>query len=501
MSAAPARLRTTVACGLGVLLLSAPAARAAPADSTLVIEQLSLRTRHGTPIAAEAGRLLVPENRSVPASRRIPVSFLRLHSSAAAPRAPLFYLAGGPGDQAVTRDPGALEFWTPILAVCDVVLIDQRGVNDPALRWSWDGPPPLAFFLSADSAARHITEMERRAGEAFRARGVDITGYTTVASAADLDDLRTALGLPRVSLLAFSYGTHLASAYLRAYGDRVESAVMLGTEGPDQTYKPPANMDSAMVRLGRFAAAEPDIGRRVPDLMALYDHVIERLSREPMRVPVPAPGGRDTLQVPVGPFGLRWILRADVGDATDLPVFPRLLWSIERGDPSVLAWFVRKRARGVLGVHGMNSAMDAASGASPARRALIAEQSRTSRFADVVNFPYSLVEDAWGVPDLGPAFRAPVTSRVRTLFVSGSLDFNTPPAQAEEMASRFSHATCLVVENAGHEQTFWQNDTAMPVVVDFLAGKDVRGRRITYPPLRFVPLEGTGAVRHPSVER
>ena len=37
---------------------------------------------------------------------------------------------------------------------------------------------------------------------------------------------------------------------------------------------------------------------------------------------------------------------------------------------------------------------------------------------------------------------------------------------------------------------------------DFLAGKDVKDRRITYPPLRFVPLTGTDpAVTHPSVSR
>src|SRR5689334_25089176 len=34
------------------------------------------------------------------------------------------------------------------------------------------------------------------------------------------------------------------------------------------------------------------------------------------------------------PFGLKLILRIDLGDATDLPVYPRLLWSIDHGDPS-----------------------------------------------------------------------------------------------------------------------------------------------------------------------
>jgi hypothetical protein len=60
----------------------------------------------------------------------------------------------------------------------------------------------------------------------------------------------------------------------------------------------------------------------------------------------------------------------------------------------------------------------------------------------------------------------------------------------------------LIVANAGHEQTLFQNETAIPVLTDFLAGKDVRDRKITYPPLRFIPLTGSDArVFHPSVPR
>jgi pimeloyl-ACP methyl ester carboxylesterase len=357
----------------------------------------------------------------------------------------------------------------------------------------------MSFFVSADSALHHVAEVNRRAAAAIRARGVDLAGYTTVQSAADLEAIREALGAARISLLAFSYGTHLACAYIRAHGDRVENAVMLGTEGPDHTDKLPWTMDTQLRKLALLVAADPRMAPRIPDFVALYDRVIARLAREPMVVAVPA--GRDTLRVPVGPFGLRLILRFDIGDATDLPVFPRLLWSIDHGDPSVLAWFVRKRAGITLGTNAMSDVMDAASGASEGRRALIESQAKTSRFADVVNFPYQ-VEDVWGAPDLGDEFRSPLVSTVRTLFVSGSLDFNTPPYQAEEIRWGMPNSTHLIVENAGHEQTFWQNDTAAPVLVDFLAGRDVGNRKITYPALRFVPLEGSDPeATHPSVSR
>ena len=481
-----------------LLAIQPLAAFAAPAAAAIALEHRTLESSHGR-IGADAGQLLVAENRAAATSRRIPIRFLRLKSTAAKPNAPLFYLAGGPGDRGVSESKGMMDFWAPFLAVSDVVLIDQRGVGDTDLTWRWDGPPPRSFFVHADSARRHAQEVERRALAAIRARGVDLAGYTTAESATDLDELRAALGIEKVSLLAFSYGTHLACAYLRRYGGHVENAVMFGLEGPDQTYKLPWAMDTQFRKLALLAAADPRIARQVPDLVALYDRVIEKLERKPMVIPVPGPSAKDTLQVPVGPFGLRFIMRVDMGDATDLVVFPRLLWSIDQGDPSVLAWFVRKRAPVAIGFSGMNHAMDAASGATRGRLALIASQAATSRFADVVNFGD---EPDPAMPDLGDDFRSPVVTNARVLLVSGSLDFNTPPYQSEEFRWGAPSATHLVVENAGHEQIFFQNDNVMPVVRDFLMGRDVRERRVTYPPLRFVPLTGTDpAVTHPSVTR
>ncbi|HXS83267.1 MAG TPA: alpha/beta fold hydrolase [Methylomirabilota bacterium] len=485
---------------LALALLGAPAlgAPAPAAGGALELQPKSLESSHGR-IEAESGQLMVPENRAVASSRKIPVRFLRLKSTASRPGAALFYLAGGPGDHGVSERKESLDFWAPYLAVCDVVLIDQRGVGDRDLTWQWDGPPPMAFFVDADSASRHEDEVQRRALAAIRARGVDLAGYTTAQSATDLDELRAALKLEKISLLAFSYGTHLACAYLRRYGDHVENAVMFGLEGPDQTYKLPWSMDTQFRKLALLSAMDPRIAKQVPDLVALYDRVVAKLAKTPMLVPVPLPDGKTTLQVPVGPFGLRFIMRIDMGDATDLPVFPRLLWSIDQGDPSVLAWFVRKRAGAALGFSGMNHAMDAASGATKGRLALIASQAATSRFADVVNLGD---EPDPAMPDLGDDFRSPVVTGARVLLLSGTLDFNTPPYQSEEFRWGAPNATHLVVENAGHEQIFFQNDTVVPVVRDFLAGKDVKERRVTFHPLRFVPLTGTDpAVTHPSVTR
>ena len=92
----------------------------------------------------------------------------------------------------------------------------------------------------------------------------------------------------------------------------------------------------------------------------------------------------------------------------------------------------------------------------------------------------------------------PVRAVVAVLVRADQLDMNTPPYQAEALRWGLPNSTHLVVQNAGHEQTFYPSETSPPVIRDFLAGQDVHDRKITYPPLRFVPLEGKDD-GHPSV--
>lgn len=103
--------------------------------------------------------------------------------------------------------------------------------------------------------------------------------------------------------------------------------------------------------------------------------------------------------------------------------------------------------------------------------------------------------------DLGAEYRAPLVSDVRALLLSGSLDWNTPPYQAERLRWGLRNATHISVENAGHEQVLPQ-PAIQRAIVAFLQGEGVSGVRVALPPLRFVPLEGYDPeVTHPSVPR
>ena len=70
---------------------------------------------------------------------------------------------------------------------------------------------------------------------------------------------------------------------------------------------------------------------------------------------------------------------------------------------------------------------------------------------------------------------------VATLFISGTLDNNTPPFQADEVRKTFKTSTHLVIENAGHESML-VDTRVQQTMVDYLRGGDVSKTKIALPP-------------------
>ena len=145
----------------------------------------------------------------------------------------------------------------------------------------------------------------------------------------------------------------------------------------------------------------------------------------------------------------------------------------------------------------MSSTMDPASGASEARKDQIRKEEKNSMFKGVVN--PGMDDSGWLIPDLGDDFRKPLISSVRTLFMSGTLDFNTPPYQAEEVRWGFANSSHIIVKNAGHEQII-RHPEATNTIIDFLKGKNVDEITLINPPIRFIPIDrDDDELWHPSL--
>jgi pimeloyl-ACP methyl ester carboxylesterase len=372
----------------------------------------------------------------------------------------------------------------------DVILLDQRGVgrSRPMLsRPSPDSLPPDAF-ATRERGLSVIKERSRSAVEYFKSQGIDVLAYNTNESADDLNDMRKALGAEKINLVGFSYGTHLGLTAIRRHGDHLNRVVLMGTEGQNHTHKLPGSSDRSIERLARLAANDAVVGPMVPDLVGLIRRVMAKLEKEPVTVRITDRRGNKPIEVKVGKYGLQLITMIDLGDTSDLPVFPALFYTIDKGDYSILARFVEKRFNQFgQGVNVMTWVMDSSSGATRARWERINREAKTAILGDAVNFPFPDMSEVLGDPDLGDAYRSPIDTRVPTLFFSGTLDNNTPPFQADEVRRTFKKSTHIVIENAGHEDMV-VNPQVQQTTVDYLSGRDVSKVKISLAMFKFIPI-------------
>jgi len=135
----------------------------------------------------------------------------------------------------------------------------------------------------------------------------------------------------------------------------------------------------------------------------------------------------------------------------------------------------------------MTVMMDGASGATASRRKQIEREAKTSILSDMMNFPSLYIPGISDGTDLGDEFRSPIKTSVPTLFVSGDLDNNTQPFQADEVRKTFKQSTHIIVTNAGHESMLTE-ERCQQAMVDFLNGKDVSSVKIALAPLKFIPI-------------
>ena len=472
-----------------------PGAKAPGANERLVLKPLGIALADGTKHEGVEGRLVVPESRARPQGRTLELAFVRVKSKAEKPGPPAFFLQGGPGQAAtpIARDPRALADWTELLALGDLVFLDPRGVgaSTPSLFFAADPKRelPREFFADLDLARRLILQSQQECRAHFEAQGIDLAAYDTEECADDVADVAAALGLERVNLVAFSYGTLLAQSVLRRHGGRVERAILVGTEGPCDWGSLPSTLQAQVGKLSWLASRDENVNHAVPDLQALLARVLEKLEASPLEVPITDRRSGKRVPLLLGRWGLEFLIRIDAGDGNDFPLFPALLWTVDQGRTDLVGPLLEKRYHQVLGGgSAMAQAVRYAYGPTPAFEKALEAEHGLGAFEHMVNY-FDLDNRAvWNVPLHDAGFRAPLVTAVPTLFLSGTLDSNSPPWQAERVRSGFLNASHLVVEHAGHEDLL-SDPQVRATMSRFLRGEDVSTESLRLPLPRFVPIQ------------
>lgn len=403
----------------------------------LALSQSTFRIGGGEQMPAVHGSLHVPANRARPGAGAIVLRYVRFRSTAATPGAPIVFLAGGPGDAATRAFAGMPRaFLDMLLQSADVVAFDQRGTGASEPRALCPPGAPAALEAPADPD-RMLEALRHRLRDCIQAQsraGLDVAGFTTEQSADDVEALRVALGVPRISLLAGSYGTHLALSVARRHPGSIDRMALLGVEGPDDTLKLPANVDDVLA----------EIDRRHPGLIDSIRLLRTRLRERPWTKVLP-----DGQAVTVGEWDLQRRIAESLDTTREIASMASAVTAMMSGDYSDLVrWAIPFRAARPLNL--MNLAMDCASFATADRLTRIASQEAGSLLGTAMNFPLPGLCDVEGLPRLPDSFRRPVNAAVPALLVSGTWDGRTPPANAAAAASSMTAAELVTIPGASH---------------------------------------------------
>ncbi|HEY5884441.1 MAG TPA: alpha/beta hydrolase [Pyrinomonadaceae bacterium] len=456
----------------------------------LVLQPYTFKTFDGKEVPAELGKLSVRESRNGKSNRLIQLAFVRLKSVAARPGSPIVFLAGGPGAPGIGmgRVPVYFRLFERLREVSDVILLDQRGLGMslPDLQCPVS-PIPADVFETEDKWLRTVTDKSLSCAQYWRAKGVELAAYTNDASADDVEDLRFALGAERVSLIGHSYGTVLAQAIVRRHGKHVDRVVFASTDAQDNLVNLPSVWDILIKKLSYFANEDSAVNKVVPDLNALYRQVLDKLERNPVTLTVMDAQNNRPVSIRVGKIGLQWLVRHSMTDARTYNRLPALLNTINQSDYSLLTRYIEPLYFGMQGRSPMANAVDCSVGWSTERLARARRETPQALFSNVNLGRTADICKAVGVAESGSTSLRRLWSTLPALFISGTLDTNTPPFQAEEVRWGFPNSAHLIVENGGHETL--PNSEVQTVVVDFFKGQDVKGRTVSLERPRFLSIE------------
>jgi pimeloyl-ACP methyl ester carboxylesterase len=428
---------------------------------------------------------VVPEDRARPEGRliRLHVAVFRSDAENPAPD-PVVHLAGGPGSSSL-EVAGYLfsRGLNAILERRDFVLFDQRGTGFSGPRLDCPErqaltPLLLAGSLSPEESGTAIADAFRRCRDRLTSEGVDLAAYQSAASAADVNDLRAALGYDRVNLYAVSYGTRLALTVLRDYPEAVRSAVL------DSTYPLQVNLYTALApNAGRafsvlFAgcAADPACNAAYPDLAATFYALVDQLNASPARIGINADGVDRIVSLDGGL--LIDVLFVGLYNPFVTASMPKMIFDIRQGDYALLGerlalYFEASSALG------MQMAVQCAeeipfSGPDDAFAAAQGVQPQIAAFFPVSILPLFAVCRDWHSEPPDPRENQPVQSDVPALVLAGEYDPITPPAWGQMVAGYLTHSYFFEFPGNGHWVTrsspcalemalaFWEDPASAP---------------------------------------
>jgi pimeloyl-ACP methyl ester carboxylesterase len=386
---------------------------------------------------AQCLRIDVPENRSKAASRTISLHTAIFRAqSPSKDHAPIYMLAGGPGQAATEGFVPLPETFRRLRRQHDIVLIDQRGTGEShPLRCLQDKDPKWELLFNEELAMEH----SRKCVERLKT-DTDLLAYTTDAAAHDMEAVRQALGHKKIITFGVSYGTRLALRYLALYPDAVEKQILEGVLPPDVNFirEKQAFLDS-LQGVSALCRKDPDC-QRWGDPWEHFHKLRAAWAQKP-KVKVMDPRSGILKDIILRPEYLESGINSLLYHPIDMSIVPQILHQAQAGN---IAPLLAKALSAETGVY------------DGLYYLLVCAEDIRDLGTPISDTQKTMVNMCRFLPDssLPADFRRQPLSQVPTLYLSGGLDPVTPPRYVLSLKAALPQSTHLVLPDYGHNISY-----------------------------------------------
>jgi len=455
----------------GALALS-PALSSGPATAAGALKTSSCRVGQSH-AAAICGTLTVFENRTAGSGRTIGIYFIDIKAKRPSHGAVVFN-PGGPGGSATDLAPGFADAPSGAIATLrdryDILLVDNRGTGKSA--------PQQCDFAPAAHPELYFSQMWPdtivRACRVRLAAQANLSLYTTSMAADDLNDVRAALGYPKLVLYGGSYGTMFYLDYARRHPETVESVVLEGV-APPHFYIIPLPMargaQTAMDQLEQACGQDPTCSAHFPHFADHFAAVVRRFDAGPVSLAVrnPVTHRMQTVQLTKEIFAET--VRHELYFPSGAAYMPVTIERAYRGDYTPLAEMVSQMALFFASVqaNGLNLSVSCSEDIPFIPETDVAAYSAGTFEGDGRVRAQQRACKIWNPVPAPASFQEPVHSDAPIFMISGSDDPASPPQYGLQALAYLPNGRQMLVPGASH-------DSDLPPCVDTLVVAFVRAR-------------------------
>jgi pimeloyl-ACP methyl ester carboxylesterase len=460
---------------IAILVFLASLATVAAAPAPQLGLNLAKCTLGSAKVPARCGTFTVYEDRAAKSGRTVAIPLIVIPAEYPAHWA-IFWNPGGPGGGAVDAAGGiadrsvAKELMT-LHDRYDIVLANNRGVGGPNAQPCDVAPAahPESYFLQLWPDALLKACRERLAANA------NLSLYNSSISADDLDDIRAALGYPKIVLDGGSYGTFFFLVYMRQHPEHVESAILQGVAPPALLKIPLEDASGSQLAMDRLIAAcaqSAQCNAHFPHFKEHFYAVAHRFDAGPIKVRIENSATKQPQYVLLSKEVFADHLRQALYSSGPAAYVPYIIERAYLGDYIPLGDLLDGVAQGLS--HsldmGLNLSVTCAEDLPFISEDEVRRTSAGTFEGDVRVRAQQRACKIWNVKPVAASFNQPVRSSAPVLMISGTADPATPPEFATRELPYLSHGKQILLRGASHGDSTSCTDH---LLVEFVLGHGV----------------------------